>query len=82
MKPKAITEIFATNPGLLETPEVKELMNQWKYQSEQVMQSLRNARIRESEIMEALMLDETMLFDGRESKETVNIVFQIITTRE
>jgi putative heme iron utilization protein len=66
---KTIQEIFATNPSLLETKEVKEMLQQSRAMMQSIADKHNNFR---HEVSEILFESEVFIIDGRPSNEVIN----------
>jgi len=73
-----LEEIFKTNPKLLEEPEVKELIKYITEQHKITAEKFNSKYIRTSNIMDLCMYSEALLIDGKDAKETILKIMDII----
>jgi len=72
---KTVSEIFATNPDLLETKEVKELCEQFAYQ----MQQMRKREINvTNKVSDLIMRSEYFVKDGTPLLKTFEKITEIV----
>lgn len=71
---KTINEIFATNPELLNTPEVKELVAQFKIQFDYYKDRYNNYW---NAVTTQTMSSEMFVIDGKPCKEALEKINQI-----
>jgi hypothetical protein len=73
-----LQEIFKTNPGLLEHPEVKHLISYVSEQHRINIEKLIEVRERECNALEAVFNSEIFVIGGTPAKEALQRVIQIL----
>ncbi len=66
-----LDEIFKDNKELLETKEVKDLIEYVRKQHKNSFELIERLKNTESEILELCMYSKAMLIDGKECKQTI-----------
>jgi hypothetical protein len=73
-----LQEIFKTNPGLLEEPEVKRLIDYVSGQHERSYKIWMRDKDRVNEVLWAVMNSEVFVIGGTPAKEALQRVVQIL----
>lgn len=72
---KTLHEIFKNKPELLETDEVKEFIDQFKYQFRKMQSNHENER---SKILDAIFHSEFYLKDGKKCEEVFAEIVELM----
>lgn len=73
-----LEEIFATNPGLLEEPEVKNLIQFVKEQHERSWKINQALKKIESDVLDIAMHSEVFLINGKPAEESIEKILEVI----